>query len=68
MKNDRDAALREYELALAIGPTAITHYNLGNLLLELGRRSEALDHFREAARLDPGWADAQERVRRLAPR
>lgn len=68
LKNDRDAALREYELALSIAPTAITHYNLGNLLLELDRRSEALDHFREAARLDPGWADAQERVRRLAPR
>ena len=35
------------------------HQNLGTLLAEDGRTSEAMEHLREALRLDPGRADVQ---------
>jgi tetratricopeptide (TPR) repeat protein len=36
----------------------LAHNNLGHALLEVRRPEEALGHFEEAARLDPGDADA----------
>lgn len=47
--------------ALARDPqSAITHANQGWILLESGDHVQAMDHFREALRLDPtlGWARA----------
>ena len=38
------------------------HYNLGNILAQLGRANEALDHYQAAARFAPGDADVQYRL------
>jgi tetratricopeptide (TPR) repeat protein len=50
-------------LAMAAGPSAayaaIIHNSLGMVLERGGRSGEARDHFAEAARLDPRFAEAQ---------
>ena len=48
-----------YRTTLARNPGAwLAHNNLGNLLRESGRETEALAHYDEALRLKPGYADA----------
>ena len=37
---------------------AEAHSNLANLLVQTGRASEAIDHFRQALRMTPGSASA----------
>ncbi len=45
---------------VAKAPTARAHNNLGLLLSrDASRRSEAIQHYREALRLDPGYAEAE---------
>ena len=56
-------ALRQ---AVALNPSlAQTHFNLGLALEKEGQRGDALRHFEEAARLDPGWAKAREHLTAL---
>ena len=43
---------------------AAAHNNLGVALLGLGRAREAVPHFREALRLDPGLPQARENLQR----
>jgi tetratricopeptide (TPR) repeat protein len=57
-------ALAEYQTALAIYPDYVSQdlgfaTNLGHVLLELGRKEEALAAFEKAAALDSRWSTAQ---------
>jgi tetratricopeptide (TPR) repeat protein len=59
LRGDLDAALIEYEKAIAARPDqADAHYNLGVVYFETGNLDAALDHFQRAAQLDPGRAEA----------
>lgn len=42
-----------YEGALKAGEFALIHFRLSSLLLDQGRRAEAVEHLRRAARLEP---------------
>lgn len=61
-----NARLRRWDAAkifvtkmLQIKPDhAVTHYNLGIILKELGRHGEAIDCFIKAVQINPGYADA----------
>lgn len=54
-----DAAIAAYQASLRLQPDfAGAHQGLGSALLQAEREAEALRHFREAARLAPGWAQA----------
>jgi spermidine synthase len=54
---DPAAALPHFQEALRAGPDlADVHYDFGTALEAAGRRTEALAQFREAMRLQPGWA------------
>jgi tetratricopeptide (TPR) repeat protein len=56
---DEAAALLERALRVsAAGGDAITHYNLANVLKKRGDGTGAERHYREALRLDPGYAGA----------
>jgi tetratricopeptide (TPR) repeat protein len=50
-----DESIRFYTAALAIRETAATYQNLGGVLLDLQRDSEAEQAFRSAARMRPDW-------------
>ena len=53
-KGDFRGAAEQYEEVVRIVPRfARAHNNLAGSLLELGRRSEAIEHCRQALRLDP---------------
>lgn len=53
-------AVAYYERCLAIDPERQSaHYNLGNILLKLGRLRDAEEHLRAAVRLAPAQADAK---------
>jgi len=55
-----DAAIATMKEALAQDPdNEFTHTTFGWNLLEKGRHKEARVHFREALRIDPGYANAQ---------
>ena len=54
MRRESDAAIKHYELALALDPdVAQVHVNLGELLGRTGRGKEALRHIHDAIRLEP---------------
>jgi thioredoxin-like negative regulator of GroEL len=40
-------------------------YNLGHLLVEMGRNEEAIEHFRIIARVQPGYGDTDQMLRDL---
>jgi Tfp pilus assembly protein PilF len=52
-------AIAHYSRAIEVRPEAITHYNLGYVLMKTGHSDEAITHFAEAIRLDPQMAEAQ---------
>jgi tetratricopeptide (TPR) repeat protein len=55
-----EAAVSEYEAALALDPTRPdTHYNLGLSLIALGRPAEAMPSLQEALRLRPDYVAAE---------
>lgn len=70
-----DEAVRELEAALALEPAlpaaqvpverSRLHYALGGIAANRGASEEALRYFREAARLDPGYADAHLQIGNL---
>ena len=51
------AAIKEYEKALALQPTAEVFANLGRALRRDGRSAEADQAIRNAVRIDPTWAE-----------
>ena len=54
MADDRDAARRDFEAALALNPdVARAHSSLGVIAAESGRTAEAIDHWKRAIGLDP---------------
>jgi hypothetical protein len=58
-QHHRDQALRAYRAFVAFAPNeANAHYHLGAILLELGDHAEAIEHLRDAQRLDPTQARA----------
>ncbi len=57
-RREYQRAIAEYQAALAIRPTAITHYNLGQVYRELGQVDLAVSHYQEAVKLNPKRADA----------
>lgn len=64
-----EAAEAHFRIALEESPGNPAALNsLGVSLEDLGRRSEAMDAYREAVRLDPAYADAWFHLARLAQR
>ena len=63
-----DVALREYQAVLALGPPdpASAHFNVANVLFELGRRSEAKQQVLAALEIAPGFQPAQELLLKLS--
>jgi len=57
-------AAAEYEVALTYGASSEVHNNLGVLLIQLGRKADAIAHFREAVRLNPDDPDAASNLKR----
>lgn len=56
-QKDYARAARLYQEALAAGPNAEVHYNLGNALFKAGKIGEAIAHYRRAHYLNPRDAD-----------
>ena len=52
-RKDFAGAIQAYERALAAGPSAAVHYNLGNAYFKAGRLGLAVVHYRRARALDP---------------
>ena len=53
---DQEGALQEFSESLRLKPTAAAHYNVGNVLLPLGRFDEAARQFRDALTIDAMYA------------
>ncbi|BCF98815.1 hypothetical protein PPGU19_033840 [Paraburkholderia sp. PGU19] len=53
-----DAGITLMRQSIAILPNAIYHNNLGNALREHGQLKQAIDSYREAVALNPGYAEA----------
>jgi tetratricopeptide (TPR) repeat protein len=57
-KGDAEAALREFNEAFRFEPTDIrTFYNIGNMLVLLGRTDEAIEYYNRVLEGKPGDAD-----------
>jgi tetratricopeptide (TPR) repeat protein len=57
-KGNAEAALREFKEALRFEPTDIrTFYNVGNMLVLLGRTDEAIEYYNRVLEAKPGDAD-----------
>jgi protein O-mannosyl-transferase len=57
-KGDPESALREFEAALRFEPADIrTFYNIGNMLVLLGRTDEAIEYYKRVLEAKPGDAD-----------
>ena len=64
---DFEQAAREFEAVVKRSPQSPSaRYNLGNVLLPLGRLQEAAKAFERALILDPGYRPAREALARLA--
>jgi Flp pilus assembly protein TadD len=51
--------------ALRLNPSSATaHYDLGMVLLKLGKTEESIPHFSAAIRLKPDWALPRENLKR----
>jgi tetratricopeptide (TPR) repeat protein len=57
-------AATEYEAALTYGASGEVHNNLGVVLIQLGRKADAVAHFREAVRLNPTDSEAASNLKR----
>ncbi|SEB03465.1 tetratricopeptide repeat protein [Paraburkholderia sartisoli] len=56
--DQHDAGLALIEQSIAAHPSAIYYNNFGNMLREKGRLAEAIDGYRHAVALSPGYAEA----------
>lgn len=65
-RGDDDAAVAEYDEAVAIFPAySEAFHNRGNALARLGRREEAVESYRQCLRFDPGHAGAAQNLATL---
>ena len=55
----------EFDKALRLEDNYRDRYNLAVLLLQLGRRDEAVVHFRDALRLQPGDVKVSDQLRQI---
>jgi tetratricopeptide (TPR) repeat protein len=62
---DYEAAVKDFERAIAIVPTAARYNLLANALGELGRMSEGEEALRKALEIDPNREDAKSNMERL---
>jgi serine/threonine protein kinase/Tfp pilus assembly protein PilF len=56
-RQDLEAALRDFERAIAAAPSADAHAERGQVLLDLGRERDAVTAFEAALQLRPGFAE-----------
>jgi tetratricopeptide (TPR) repeat protein len=63
-----EVALREYQAVLSLDPAdpASAHFDVANVLFELGRRSEAKQQVLAALEIAPGFQPAQELLLKLS--
>ncbi|MBM4054846.1 MAG: tetratricopeptide repeat protein [Planctomycetes bacterium] len=62
-KGMKKEAVQEYLLVLKMNPdSAITHNNMGNILIDLGRIDDGIMKFKDAIRLKPNYYDAHYNV------
>ena len=60
--------MEQYQVVLRIDPNLPEgHYNLGNVYRFLGRTLEAIEQYRLALRLNPGFAAARTALATLDP-
>ena len=53
-------------MAIKLNPdSADAHYNLGNVLLNAKMTEEAIDYYKEAIRIRPGFAAAQKNLEKV---
>jgi len=64
----REVALREYQAVLAMDPAdpAAAHFDVANILFQLGRKSEARQQVLAALEIAPGFQPAQELLLKLS--
>ena len=66
---DLKGAIEQYQQVLRLAPSsAVAHYNLGVLSLELKSEDEARNHFKAALALDPGFRSAHFQLANLLMR
>ena len=61
-QGDLDAALSDLSSASQMGPSAPVAFWMGKILESKNRPEEAAQHYQEALQLNPGMADAQQRL------
>ena len=65
MQDRLSEAATQYAAILQVDPeNAEAHNNLAIALHGMGRREDAIRHFREAVRYNPGWEQARENLER----
>lgn len=62
---DRGMAIGAFERALAEEPTPRAHFNLGRAYEHAGRERDALEQFRQAANMDPGYKPAADALQHI---
>jgi tetratricopeptide (TPR) repeat protein len=63
MRGNTEAALKQFDESLRINPTfAPAYYGRGQVLYRAGRNDEAIENFRKAVELAPGYYEAQYRL------
>jgi superkiller protein 3 len=61
-----DEAVTAYQQAIQANPKlALAYNNLGAAYERQGKRSQAIDEYRRALQIDPGYADAKRNLSRL---
>ncbi|MCE9604313.1 MAG: tetratricopeptide repeat protein [Planctomycetia bacterium] len=63
---ESDRAPEAYKILVGAHGEAVAHYNVGYMLNDRGQKTQALEHFKTAAKLDPKLKPAQQWVELLS--